>query len=103
MQRVLLACSFEHPAELDELPGRQVGGQRFQERVAVEREPHHGPEAEQLGHHGAHDRLLAQAACDVAVGRVELVLPDARIDERALPVHVLQAFVESVAVPARTA
>src|SRR4029453_1361529 len=48
------------------------------------------------------DVLVALAAGDVALTRVEQVLAHARIDERALPVHVLLAGLEAPAGPART-
>ncbi len=103
MERVLLARALQHPPELGELPRTEVCGQRVQERVAVEREFQDRAEAEQLGHDGTYHRLLPQAAGDVAVRRVELVLTDARVDERALSVHVLRPLLKPVARPARTA
>ena len=40
-----------------------------------------------------------RAAGEVRLRRVELVLADARVDQRALPVHVLPAFLEAPALP----
>ena len=48
-------------------------------------------------------RLLARAARDVGLGRVELVLADARVDQRPPAVHVLPALGEAPALPCRTA
>ena len=48
-------------------------------------------------------RLLARAARDVGLARVEQVLADARVDQRALAVHVLLALREPPALPRRAA
>ena len=62
------------PAELQELVRRQVGGERRHEVVADERHAQERPEARDLVHDRLEHRLLALAARDVVLGRVELVL-----------------------------
>src|SRR5512132_3877804 len=103
VQRVAVTRALQHPPELDELPGGQVGRQRLKQRLPFERQLHECAEAEQLVQRRAQDRLLAAAARDVRVARVELVLADARVDQRALSVHVLPPLREAPAPPPRTA
>src|SRR6185312_17414151 len=92
VERVAVTRALHHPAQLHELPGREIGRERLEQALAVERQLHERPEAQQLVQGCAQYRLLPAAARDVGVARIELVLADARVDQRALPVHVLPAL-----------
>ena len=65
------------PRELSELPGREVGGERRDQVVREERQPHERREARHVVADRPHDRLLPLAARDVGLGGVEPVLADA--------------------------
>src|SRR5947207_8533563 len=103
VQRVAVVRTLQHPAELDELPCAQVGAQRLQQALAVERQLQECAEADQLVERRAQDGLLPASTTDVRVAWVELVLADPRVDQGALPVHVLQPLCEAPAFPSRTA
>ena len=94
--------SFERkrdPAELQQLTGREVGRERLDEVVADERQLHEGAGGDELVRHRLDDRLLPLAAREVVLGRVEPVLTDARVDQRALAAHRLPALAETPALP----
>src|SRR6185437_9421113 len=91
-----------HPGELDELPRREVRRERLHQVAAAEREPEEGAGARELAQRRLHDLLLAQPAADVGVRRVQLVLANARVDERTVAVHV-HALVEAPTRPLRAA
>ena len=87
------------PPELEQLPGGQIGRQRLDHLAAEERHAQSGPEPGQLRSGSLHHLLLTPAAGEVGLGWVELVLADAGVDERTLPVHVLFALGEAPAGP----
>src|SRR5947209_15995777 len=88
-----------HPGELDEIPGGEVGRDRREERRPVERQREEPRRARELRKRRLHHRLLVLTALEVRPRRVEPVLPDARVDERRVAVHVLHALVEAPALP----
>ena len=99
MQRTALVRAEADPAELQELSGGQVRRQRLDEAGADERQLHEGAEGDELVGHRLDDGLLALAAREVVLGRVEPVLPHARVDQRPLAVHRLRPLLEPPAGP----
>src|SRR5580765_4800935 len=81
-QRTARAGAEAHPAELRELPGREVGGQGGGDFVPHERQAEEGAEARDPMSERVGDRLLPRPARDVRVRGVEPVLADPRVDER---------------------
>src|SRR5207253_10407414 len=59
-----------------------------------------GAGARELRHQRLQDGLLPRAPRDVAVGRIEHVLANARVDQGAVAAHVLHALPEAPALPA---
>src|SRR5579862_5549257 len=88
-----------HPAELHEVPGGHVGRDRRKQVRPVERQREEARRARELRKRRLHDRLLVLLPLEVRPGRVELVLSDARVDERRVPVHVLRPLREAPAGP----
>ena len=99
MERAAGVRAEAHPAELGDLPGREVGHERRGQRVADEGKPDERPEAGDLVADGVCDRLLAAPSCQVVVRRVVLVRANPRVDERAPAVHVLRPLREAPALP----
>ena len=91
------------PAQPEELVGREIGRQGLQQAPADERHPDVGAEARELAHHGLQHLLIPLAARDVRLGRIERVLADARVDQRALAVEVHLPLREPPAGPAGAA
>ena len=91
----------EDPAELEQLPGAQVGRERRDEIVADERQPDRSPDARHLVERRLQDLLLAARPREVRLARLEKVAPDPRVDERPAAVHVLRPALEPPARPPR--
>ena len=91
-----------HPSCI-ELPRGEIGRERRGERVAREGEAQERGDARDLVPDRLRDRLLATAARDVRVRRVELVRADPRVDERPPTVHVLDALGEAPSLPVAAA
>ena len=91
------------PAELHQLPGGQIGRERPHEIAADERKAQRRSGARHLVEGGGNNLLLAACAVEVGLGGVQQVVADARVDERAAPVHVLDSTLEAPPLPLRAA
>src|SRR5579884_4316608 len=89
------------PGELQELPGGEVGGDRSEQRAAVEGQAEEQRGARQLAQRRLLDELLVVLAGEVRPGGVELVLADPREDQGLVAVHVRRPLVETPAGPAQ--
>src|SRR2546430_15036189 len=88
------------PADLRQLRRRQIGRERLHQIAAYEGKLEERAGAGELGHQRLYNGLLPRPASDVRVGRIELVLADARVDQGAIAAHVLRALPETPALPA---
>src|SRR5688500_16317508 len=77
-----------HPAELQQLTRAEVGRERLDDVVADEGQPEERRGADDLCGQRLDDCLLPVAPRQVVLGRVETVLADARIDDRAATIHI---------------
>src|SRR5207247_1779571 len=101
VQRLPAARAELHPAELEELAGREVRRDRLEKLVAGERQVEERAHARELPGDRLQDLLLALGPRGVALARVEPVDADSRVDQRTLAVHVLLALPEPPALPRR--
>src|SRR4029077_8529415 len=81
---------------------REVGREGLHQVASHERQVEKGPDARELGRDRLDNLLLARRASQIFLARIEAILPDARVDQRALAVHMLWPLLEMPAVP-RTA
>ena len=80
-------------------PGAEVGCEGLHDAAGPERQLQRGSDRRHLVGRGLDHLLLAAGPVEVGLRGVEPVLPDPRVDERPLPVHVLAALAEPPAVP----
>src|SRR5207247_7735605 len=79
VKRAAARCAELDPAELEELPGGEVGRERLQQIAADEGQLEERAEARQLRRDRLQHALLPLGARHVALGPVQLVLPDPRV------------------------